>query len=100
LTTETTNETAAVQETSEPPDKPKYPGTWRWGEDGDVVEGAYVELSEAHTRFDGETRPILTEADGPGRPSNPPRVLDGQIDIFGRIHRRDVQSELDLEAER
>jgi hypothetical protein len=41
-----------------------------------------------------------TEADGPGRPSNPPRVLDGQIDIFGRIHRRNVQSELDIEAER
>jgi hypothetical protein len=51
MTTETSNETASAQS--------KYPETWRWDEDGDVVEGAYVELSEAHTRFDGESRPIL-----------------------------------------
>jgi hypothetical protein len=48
LSTQTTEET-----------KTKYPGTWRWDEDGDVIEGTYVELSEAHTRFDSETRPIL-----------------------------------------
>jgi hypothetical protein len=48
--------------------KSKYPGSWLWDEDGDVIEGAYVELSEAHTRFDGETRPILVlEVDGEKR---------------------------------
>jgi hypothetical protein len=44
---------------SDSEEQSKYPETWRWDEDGDVIEGAYVELSEAHTRFDGATRPIL-----------------------------------------
>jgi hypothetical protein len=54
-----TKTTEPEQETPQSPAKPNYPGTWIWDEHGDVIEGAYVELSEAHTRFDGETRPIL-----------------------------------------
>jgi hypothetical protein len=59
MTTEITAETAAAQEPAEPQDKRTYPQTWIWDEHGDVIEGTYVELSEAHTRFDGEPRPIL-----------------------------------------
>ena len=36
-----------------------------------------------------------TEADRPQRPSKRPRVLDGQIDIFGDVHGGDVEPELD-----
>jgi len=46
-------------------DKPR---NWRWDDDGDVVEGAYVELGEAHTRRDGDAKPILVlEVDGEPR---------------------------------
>jgi hypothetical protein len=64
----------ATEKTTEPteapaqPEKSKYPETWRWEDDGDVIEGTYVELSEAHTRFDRETRPILIlDVDGKRR---------------------------------
>jgi hypothetical protein len=40
-----------------------------------------------------------TENDRPQRPSKPPRVLDGQIDIFGHVHGGDVQPELDDEID-
>jgi hypothetical protein len=36
-----------------------------------------------------------TEADRPQRASKPPRVLDGQIDIFGHVHGGHVQPQLD-----
>jgi hypothetical protein len=32
-----------------------------------------------------------TENDRPQRPSKPPRVLDGQIDLYGRVHEAPVQ---------
>lgn len=33
-----------------------------------------------------------TEADRPRQLSKPPRVLDGQIDIFGQVHSRKAES--------
>ena len=36
-----------------------------------------------------------TDADRPERPSKPPRVLDGQVDIFGRVYGGDIQAQLD-----
>jgi hypothetical protein len=40
-----------------------------------------------------------TDADRPQRPSKPPRVLYGQIDIFGHVQGGHVQSELDTADE-
>ena len=50
-------------------------------------------LGHARRLLKADKRPP-TEADRPNRPSKPPRILDGQIDIFGHVHGGDVQPQL------
>jgi hypothetical protein len=48
-------------------------------------------LAHARRMLKADKRPPI-EADRPRQLSKPPRVLDGEIDIFGQVHSRKAES--------
>jgi hypothetical protein len=55
-------------------------------------------LADARRMVNAPKGPPI-DTDRPQRPSKPPRVLEGQIDIFGHVHGGHVQPQLDGDDE-